>query len=122
MTDNRDDTIEGLFSKTFGKDGGPGKDDDENVTVLPGTIGPYALARKILAFTKDDHDDFRVRGIIAFATIETTHGTGVVPFNSGVGLVDMALVAMSCNSLSVQYMIAAQEMGSSKDSPPDRTA
>lgn len=101
------DTIDKLYNNTFGGKVDT-KDDDANVAVLPGTYGPYACARDILEFVKNG-DGMHIRGLVSFIIIETRNGRGIVPFNSGVGLNDMALVAMACNSLSVQYMISAQQ-------------
>ena len=94
------------------------KDDDGNVVVLPNVFTPYAIARKILSFVKEEHKGIRVRGIVAFVTIETEKGMGVVPFNSNVPLTDMALINLAAQTLGTQYMIVAQGPIAPKDDPP----
>ena len=97
------------------------KDDDGNVVVLPNAqFTPYAIARKILSFIKEGHEGLRVRGIVAFVTIENAKGLGVVPFNSNVPLTDMALINLAAQTLGTQYMIVAQgPIAKGKDEPPE---
>ena len=99
-------------------------EDDENVVVLPDVYTPYAIARKVLSFVKDGHEGVvRVRGLIAFVTVDTEEGrTGVVPFSSTVSLADMGLVNMAASTMSVQYMTAATTVVPAKETPPDEGA